>query len=171
MQFKNGSLVLAMGFLLFSLTACTTFKADGLAVIPVPADMTILGHFEEKVTVHEVLGDSGGTNLFNISAKSMENETLSIVWKKIQEMGGDGAVNVSIRYGANFLDLLANTVTLGIWAPAHLYVEGDIVKWNDGPYAAAQTGRAVQDAVTRFEEEVNADLTAYLADGKRIAKN
>lgn len=110
------------------LVGCTTFKADGLALMPMPENMQVVGNFEDTVMVHKFLGTSGGTNLFNITSDATEGALNDIAWKNIRNMGGTGAVNVQVTYGSNILHWFLNGLTGNIWAPAKITVSGTVVR-------------------------------------------
>ena len=110
------------------LVGCTTFKADGLALMPMPENMQVVGNFEDTVMVHKFLGRSGGTNLFNITSDATEGALNDIAWKNIRNMGGTGAVNVQVTYGSNILHWFLNGLTGNIWAPAKITVSGTVVR-------------------------------------------
>jgi len=76
------------------LAGCTTFKADGLAMIPSNGVQTI-SHFEKEVVIHKFVGESGGTNLFNITAEKGSDAVANAIAEEVKKAGGDGAVNVS----------------------------------------------------------------------------
>ncbi|MEM5948030.1 hypothetical protein WKV44_05700 [Spirochaetia bacterium 38H-sp] len=88
-----------------------------------------MGEFDITVKVNEFLGNSGGTNLLNLSADAMDTAIYDAIQREIQKYTGDAAVNVIIEYKAEFLDLLLNNFTFGIYAPATAHVTGTIVKY------------------------------------------
>ena len=110
------------------LVGCTTFKADGLALMPMPENMQVVGNFEDTVMVHKFLGQSGGRNLFNITSDATEGALNDIAWKNIRNMRGTGAVNVQVTYGSNILHWFLNGLTGNIWAPAKITVSGTVVR-------------------------------------------
>ena len=55
MKRKMG-LLTGLAVVVMVLVGCTTFKADGLAVMPMPDDMQVVGTFEDTVMVHKFLG-------------------------------------------------------------------------------------------------------------------
>ena len=132
---------------LFSITSCMSFKASDLAVLQKQESMILLGHFDSEVLVSEFLGKSGGTNLFNISAEVMNEKLSVLVWNEIIKKGGNGAINLNIEYKATFLDLLANYLTTGIWAPSHLRVSGDVIKFSDDRIGQINTEESLSVAV------------------------
>jgi hypothetical protein len=93
-----------------------------------PENMQVVGNFEDTVMVHKFLGQSGGTNLFNITSDATEGALNDIAWKNIRNMGGTGAVNVQVTYGSNILHWFLNGLTGNIWAPAKITVSGTVVR-------------------------------------------
>ena len=127
MKRKMG-LLAGLAAVVMVLVGCTTFKAEGLAFMPMDDDMKVVGNFEDSVMVHKFLGTSGGTNLFNISSDATKGALTDVVWKNIRNFGGTGAVNVKITYGSNVLHWFLNGLTGNIWAPAEITVSGTVVK-------------------------------------------
>ena len=112
-------------------SGCTTFKADGLAYLS-NADYTILGHFEKTESIHKFLGNSAGTNLFNLSSDVTKDKIADLIFMEVQKKGGNGAVNVNVEYKATFFNLLLNYITSGIYAPSTIIISGDIIKASNG---------------------------------------
>lgn len=56
MKRKMG-LLTGLAVVVMVLVGCTTFKADGLAVMPMPDDMKVVGTFEDTIMVHKFLED------------------------------------------------------------------------------------------------------------------
>ncbi len=119
--------MLAAAFLAVS---CTTFKFEGAQVTKEIPSYNSVGNFDVTVKVHEFLGASGGTNLFNVTADAMDTKIYDTVQREIQKYTGDAAVNISIEYRAGFVDLLLNGVTFGIYAPATARIKGTVVKYS-----------------------------------------
>lgn len=153
-------LAIAVCFIMFG---CTTFSANGLSFIPRDDSMTVVGHFSETKWVHEFLGNSGGGNLFNISAKAMEGPVTNLIWNEINKQGGNGAVNISIKYSSHIGHWILNLLTLKIWAPAKLKITGDIVKVNLSSDGVAQTEEAIKTALASLPE-IHDNSTAQLQD-------
>lgn len=134
----------------FTLTSCMTFSADELAVLKTDSSMKMLGHFEKEVMVNEFLGSSGGANLFNVTADEMSEKLDALVWKEIEKKGGNGAINVKVEYKASFLDIVLNSLTLSIWAPAHLKVSGDVIQYGSASVGFDNTEEAISVALMDF---------------------
>ncbi len=112
-----------------ALSGCTSFKFAGTQVTrEIPAYNSV-GTFSVSVPVHEFLGTSAGTNLFNATADAMDTVIYDAIQREIQKYTGDAAVNVTIVYKATFVDILLNGITFGIYAPAHAEITGTIVKY------------------------------------------
>ena len=137
----------ALLLLTLAVTSCTTFKASGLTVLKPSENVKVLGHFERKVTVHEFLGNSGGANLFNVTADAMEERVTELVWQEIGKLNGNGAINVEIEYSATFVDALLNGITSGIYAPAHLYIAGDVVQFGSIALGEESTDESISLAL------------------------
>ena len=113
------------------LAGCTTFQAAGLQM-----GVTIngqkyekVGNFTEKEWTNKFLGwgGSGGT-LFNLSSNATEPEVRQAIEKNIRKYGGDGVIDVRIKYGINPIQWLLKAVTVGIWMPGTVTVSGTVVK-------------------------------------------
>jgi len=116
--------------LVVSLLSCTTFQFSGAQVTKTIPSYTSVGTFDVRVKVHEFLGSSGGTNLFNITADNMDTTIYDTIQREIQKYTGDAAVNITIEYEASFVDLLLNGITFGIYAPATARIKGTVVKYS-----------------------------------------
>lgn len=110
--------------------ACTTFQLSGIQVVEDMPGMSPIGDFEIKLPVHEFLGGSGGTNLFNVTATNMDNEIYDAIRREVERRSGDAAINVTVRYEASFVNLLLNGITFGLYAPATAHVSGTVVSYN-----------------------------------------
>lgn len=128
------------------ITGCTTFKAEGLSFALVAENEVVLGSFSESVTVHKILGASGGATLFNITSGTTSDKIKSVIIDQINEYGGSGAKNITITYSANVLHYLGNWITGSIWAPAKLKITGDVVNTQSSAIA------------TNLDEQIDAAL-------------
>jgi len=110
--------------------ACTTFQFSGATVVEDMPSMQPLGDFETSVAVHEFVGASGGANLFNVTADSMDAKIYDAIRREVQKRSGDAAINVTVRYEASFVNLLLNGLTWGLYAPATAVISGTVVSYN-----------------------------------------
>tara|TARA_B100000614_G_scaffold250127_1_gene259863 strand:+ start:514 stop:879 length:366 start_codon:yes stop_codon:yes gene_type:complete len=113
-----------------AVAGCTTFQMSGMQVVQDMPSMQPLGDFETTVKVNEFIGNSGGANLFNLTATEMDNEIYDAIRREVEKRSGDAAINVTVRYEAQFLDLLLNGVTFGLYAPATATISGTVVSYN-----------------------------------------
>lgn len=127
---KQGLRFAALMVAVLVIAGCTTFQMSGLQVVEDMPSMQPLGDFETTVKVHEFIGSSGGTNLFNATATAMDNEIYDAIRREVERRSGDAAINVTVQYEAKFLDLLLNGITFGIYAPATATVSGTVVSYN-----------------------------------------
>ncbi|MDR1215649.1 MAG: hypothetical protein LBK25_03100 [Treponema sp.] len=115
----------------FGLAGCTSFQASGLQMGLVINGQKYekVGDFSEKEWTNKFLGwgFNGGT-LFNLSSNATEPEVRDAVEKNIRKFGGDGAIDVRIKYGSNPLQWILTGLTMGIWMPGTVTVNGTIVK-------------------------------------------
>ena len=146
---KKIFLLLIIGLTL-TFTSCMSFKATDLAVLRQDSSMKMLGHFQTTVVVNEFLGSSGGANLFNCTADVMNEKINDIVWKEINKKGGNGAINIDIEYTATFLDILANSITETIWAPAHLTISGDVILYESSFIGNLDTEESINIAMSNL---------------------
>ncbi len=112
------------------IAGCTTFQMSGLQVVEDMPSMQPLGDFETTVKVNEFLGESGGANLFNLSATAMDDEIYDAIRREVQRRSGDAAINVTVEYEASFIDYILNGITLGLYAPATATISGTVVSYN-----------------------------------------
>ena len=110
--------------------ACTTFTASGIQMNVDTRGMEVLGNFSTSVTVNKVLGVSAGTNLFNISSDITNGLIRNAVEKEIAKMGGTAAINITVKYSANFIHRILNNLTVRIWAPAKIKISGTVIRQN-----------------------------------------
>lgn len=110
--------------------ACTTFQATGLQFGVSTKGTEILGDFSTKIWTHKFLGQSGGTNLFNISSGVTSGPIKNAIDKEIQKKGGTAAVNITIKYGSNPIQWILNNITFNIWAPATVTITRTVIKEN-----------------------------------------
>ena len=112
-------------------SACTTAAYSGLQFTAADVDSyTELGEFQTSIFVPEFFGVSAGSNLFNISAKNMDNPAYDAIQREIAKMGGDAAINVSIVQKAEFVDMLLSMITLNIFAPGHVELSGTVIRYD-----------------------------------------
>jgi hypothetical protein len=113
------------------LTGCTTFQASGLQM-----GLVINGQkyekvrdFSEKEWTNKFLGwGSNGGTLFNLSSDATDPQVREAVEKNVKKYGGDGAVDVKIKYGSNPIQWILTAITAGIWMPGTVTVTGTVVK-------------------------------------------
>lgn len=150
---RNVGLLAGLAVVVMVLAGCTTFKANGLAFMPMPDDMQVVGDFEDSVWVHKFLGTSGGSNLFNITSDATKGALTDVVWKNIRNLGGTGAVNVQVTYGSHLGHWFLNSLTGNIWAPAKITVSGTVVRERNQQMSRQQVEEAVQVALNSAAQE------------------
>ncbi|MCR4580416.1 MAG: hypothetical protein K5681_08720 [Treponema sp.] len=143
---KKGAGGLLIAVLLLLASSCTTFKAEGLSFIPFTNGTQVIGHFREGKTVIELLGQSGGSNLFNITSGAMKDKITGIIWNEVNKMGGNAAINVEVTYSVGPIGYFFNVITFNILAPARVVVEGDVVLM-DPTLAGNATNAVIQKAI------------------------
>jgi len=113
------------------LIGCTTFVASGLQMGLVINGQKYekVGDFSEKEWTNKFLGwgVNGGT-LFNLTSNATDPQVRDAVEKNIKKLGGDGAIDVKIKYGSNPLQWILTAITGGIWVPGTVTVTGTVVK-------------------------------------------
>jgi predicted small secreted protein len=121
---------LIFGLVALLLASCTTFQLSGAQITKEIPSYDRVGDFDITLHCHEFFGSAGGANLLNISSDAMDTVIYDAIQREIQKFTGDAAVNVEIEYQASFIDLLANSITFGLYAPATAHISGVIVKYN-----------------------------------------
>jgi len=88
-----------------------------------------VGDFKEKEWTNKFLGwgVNGGT-LFNLSSNATDPQVRQAVEKNVKKLGGDGAIDVKIKYGSNPLHWFLTLITGAIWVPGTVTVTGTVVK-------------------------------------------
>jgi hypothetical protein len=130
---KRFGLGILVTILVFSivLAGCTTFAASGLQMGLVINGQKYekIGDFSEKEWTNKFLGWGGfGGTLFNLSSNATDPQVRNAVEKNIKKLGGDGAIDVKIKYGSNPLQWILSAITVGIWVPGTVTVTGTVVK-------------------------------------------
>jgi hypothetical protein len=122
------AVALALGF---GLVGCTTFQASGLQM-----GLVINGQkyekvhdFSQKEWTNKFLGwgINGGT-LFNLSSDATDQQVREAVEKNVKKYGGDGAIDVEVKYGSNPIQWILTAITWAIWMPGTVTVTGTVVK-------------------------------------------
>jgi hypothetical protein len=125
-----GILVMALVFGMV-LTGCTSFQASGLqmGLYINGQKYEKVGDFSEKKWTNKFLGwgVNGGT-LFNLSSEATDPQVKQAIEKNIKKLGGDGAINIKIKYGTNPLHWIFSYITFNIWMPGTVTVTGTVVK-------------------------------------------
>ncbi|NCN05667.1 MAG: hypothetical protein GW949_08550 [Spirochaetales bacterium] len=114
--------------LVFVLASCTTMRVTDLS-FGEPASVQTLGTFETSVSGFKLLGSGAGTTIANIRSNAPGDTIESAVQAEIAKLGGNGAINVTVEYGADFLDLLLTGLTGSIYAPYSIKISGTVVKY------------------------------------------
>lgn len=127
---KTSIKLLGVLLLVALVAGCTTFRMSGVQIVEDMPSMQPIGDFETDVKVHEFIGNSGGANLFNLTATNMDNEIYDAIRREVERRSGDAAINVTIEYKASFIDLLLNGFTFGLYAPATATISGTVVSYN-----------------------------------------
>lgn len=89
----------------------------------------MVGNFDFEVGMLELLGTSGGTNFLNLTSEVMDERINDAIRDEIIKQGGDAAIDVTITYMAGLLDMILNSLTVFILAPAVARVEGTVVSY------------------------------------------
>ena len=121
-QFKLGVLALALLFI----ASCTTVSFQGMQMTTDVPSFNVVGEFERTISQHAIIGGWSGGSLVKMSDN--DERIFSIITDEVQKKGGDAAIDVTIEYGAGFVDLLLNAVTLSIYNPGKIKISGTIIK-------------------------------------------
>jgi hypothetical protein len=121
---KRLPLAVLLVALLLVFPACYTLDTVNTQ-IPISMQVTnasgqsVVGHFESSVWVHHFI-------IGLVSAN--DPDVAKMIANQVKMKGGTGAVNVKITYQMSFVNGLLNIITLQIYNPFTLTVEGDVVK-------------------------------------------
>ena len=118
-----------IAFVLVVLTSCTTTKLGGFQMSSKVPSFDVVGDFDTTIVVTKWLGQAGGATLFNMGADAASDPVFDAVQREINKVGGDGAVNIEITYGATFIQMLLNGFTGSLYAPANVQITGTVVKY------------------------------------------
>jgi hypothetical protein len=120
-------LLFAMSILFFT-SSCTSFQISGLEFAPQLTSGVFVGNFDIEVRVTKFWGSAAGKTLANMQVDETDQVIMDAIKEEVRRMGGNRAVNVQIAYSATFLDVLLNSLTLNIYAPAYVRVTGTVIR-------------------------------------------
>lgn len=123
---KTLVLLMAVGAIL--LASCTSFQVSGMGISTVEDTREVVGDFNITVPVFKLLGGAGGTTMFNLMSDATDSAIQDAIKAEIQKQGGTAAIDVKIEYGASLINILLNSATGGILAPATATITGKVVK-------------------------------------------
>ncbi|HUX36574.1 MAG TPA: hypothetical protein VMV44_01610 [Rectinemataceae bacterium] len=120
-------------FVLFAVAAvfamgCTTFTASGLGQAPSGSNYTTVGKFDRVIWVNEFLGTSAGAKIFNISSDATDSAISNVIADEVKKQGGTAAINITIAHRASIIDIIFNSLTFHLWAPAEIDISGTVIK-------------------------------------------
>jgi len=118
-----------MTVMLIAITSCTTAKFGGLQMTKEMPTFEVVGDFQTEVVITKYLGSAGGATILNIGAENTVDPVYNAIQNEIASLGGDAAIDVEITYGANLIQMLLNSVTATIYAPATATITGSVVKY------------------------------------------
>ena len=125
---KKAISLLALGAALVVLLAsCTSFQISGVTIAKDASKATGTA-FDINVKVTKFLGSPAGVTFVNLFADATDAAIVNAVKAEITKAGGTSATNVTISYGATFIDILLTGITSGIYVPSTAHVTGTIVK-------------------------------------------
>lgn len=125
MKNKKIALILIVAIVAI-ISSCTTFSMSGVAFQEDSSKYKVVGEFDKKIWVHEFLGTPGGANLFNITAKAMDDAIASAIAVEVNKLGGDCAIDVDVKYKASFWNLVISSLTGSIYAPGTAHISGKV---------------------------------------------
>jgi hypothetical protein len=125
---KKMILVLLTVCTIMAFAACTSFQVSGLEVATQPTTGDIVGIFYINVKIHKFFFFFSGTNIFNLTSGVTDPKIVNAIREEVTKWGGTKAINVKIEYKATFLDLLLNSITWYIYAPATAHVTGTVIR-------------------------------------------
>jgi hypothetical protein len=125
-----GMLIIILAFGM-TVVGCTTFQASGLQTGLATNGQRYekVGDFSEKMWTNKFLGWGGnGGTLFNLTSNATDPKVRDAIAKHIKKLGGDGAIDVRIKYGSNPLQWFLTAITIKLWVPGTVTVSGTVVK-------------------------------------------
>lgn len=125
---KATKLIVLCVALVALLASCTSFQVSGLTVNAAEPKGTVLGTFETEVKITKFLGAAGGATLANIMSDATDPAIVNAIKAEIVKLGGTTAIDVKIVYGATVVDMLLNSLTGNLYAPATATVSGKVIK-------------------------------------------
>ena len=109
---------------LFLLTGCYTLNQVG-----VPTEEAIeITNSEKAVPISHFVRDETVNHFIFGLVSPGDAEVEKLISQEIKRYGGTRAVNIRMKYQQTFLNGLIGIITLGIYNPFSLIIEGDVVK-------------------------------------------
>jgi hypothetical protein len=121
MRFNASIFIIAT---LLLLTGCYTLNQVGA-----PQDVAIeITNSEKAVPISHFVCDETVNHFIYGLVSPGDAEVEKLISQEIKKYGGTRAVNVRMKYQSTFLNGLIGGLTLGIYHPYSLTIEGDVVK-------------------------------------------
>ena len=109
---------------LFLLSGCYTLNQVGA-----PSDEAIeITNSEKAVPISHFVRDETVNHFIFGLVSPGDAEVEKFISQEVKKSGGTRAVNISMKYQQTFLNGLVGLLTLGIYNPFSLTIEGDVVK-------------------------------------------
>ena len=121
--------VFAVLLALLLMASCTTASFQGMQMTKDVPSFNVVGQFEKTLSQHAIIGPWSGGSLVKLSDN--DERIFAIITDEIQKKGGDAAIDVTIEYGANVVDLLLNAVTFSIYNPGKVHISGTVIKYTN----------------------------------------
>ncbi len=122
---KIGLLAIVVLFM----ASCTTVSFQGMQMTKDVPSFNVVGEFEKVVAHNGIIGNAAGYKL--IQMNDNDERIFSIITDEIQKKGGDAAIDVTIEYRADILDILITGVTFSLFSPSDIVIKGTIIKYTN----------------------------------------
>ena len=118
---------IALVVLLFA--SCTTVSFQGMQMTKDVPSFNVVGEFEKVIAHNGLIGAAAGYKLIKLNDN--DQRIFSIITDEIQKKGGDAAIDVTIEYRADILDILITGITFSIYSPSDIVIKGTIIKYTN----------------------------------------
>ncbi len=109
--------------------SCTTVSFQGMQMTKDVPSFNVVGEFEKVVAHNGVIGNAAGYKLIQLNDN--DERIFSIITDEIQKKGGDAAIDVTIEYRADILDILITGITFSLYSPSDIIIKGTIIKYTN----------------------------------------
>ena len=115
--------------ILVLLASCVSVTFEGLQMQKDMPNFQVIKEFKKVINDPHLLGAGSGFGLIPLGQP--DKEIFEAIRSEINKVSGDGAIDVTIKYGQSFGNMIINTMTVYLYSPRKITITGTIVKFTD----------------------------------------